>query len=100
MELKIFSIRDQKSEVFNTPWYKTTHGEAERDFRSAVNDEKTFLYKHPEDFDLYFLGTYDDNTGKFQTLPTPEHVIKAIHCITKEHPGAQHQVPMRKARKK
>lgn len=81
MQLKVFSIRDAKSEVFHTPFYKTTHGEAERDFRTAVNDKKTQLHQYPEDFDLWYLGEYDDNTGKFESLDTPLHVIKAIQCL-------------------
>jgi len=84
MQLKIFSIRDQKSEVFNQPFLKKTHGEAERDFRSVVNDDKSTINKYPEDFDLYYIGDYDDNSGKLMPLDTPQHVIKAISCLTKE----------------
>lgn len=81
MEMKIYAIRDAKAEAFQPPWYKNTHGEAERDFRTAVNDDKSFLNKYPEDYDLYYLGTYDTNEGKFQTLDTPQHMIKAIQCV-------------------
>lgn len=81
MVLKVFSIRDQKAEVFNTPFYKKTHGEAERDFRSVVNDEKSSLNKYPEDFDLYYLGEYCDNSGTFKSVDTPQHVIKAVSCV-------------------
>lgn len=83
MQLKIFSIRDSKSEVFNTPFYKKTHGEAERDFRSVVNDEKSTLNKYPEDFDLYYIGEYDDNKGLITPLDTPQHVVKAVLCLNK-----------------
>jgi hypothetical protein len=86
MVLKIYSIRDTKGEVFHAPYFKTTHGEAERSFRQAANDDKTTISQFPEDFDLYYLGEYDDNTGKFKNLDTPQHVIKAIHCVkTKEN---------------
>lgn len=84
----MYSIRDAKSEVFNTPFYKGTHGEAERDFRSAVNDEKTQLNRYPEDFDLYYLGEYDNNTGQSVSLDTPQHVIKAIQCVKGSGPTA------------
>jgi len=80
MILKIFSIRDAKSSLFHAPFYKISHGEAERDFRTASNDEKSTLNKYPEDFDLYYLGEYDDNTGKFQSLDTPQHVMKAVQA--------------------
>lgn len=78
MILKVYSIRDQKGEIFNTPFFKKTHGEAERDFRSLVGDEKSFVNKYPEDFDLYYLGQYDDNTGKFDPIDTPQHIVKAV----------------------
>ena len=78
MTLKMYSIRDAKSEIFNKPWFAITHGEAERNFTAAVNDEKTSLHNHPEDFDLFYVGMYDDNTGKLTALQTPEHIIKAV----------------------
>lgn len=81
MTKKMFSIRDQKTEVFNTPFFNHTHGEAERNFRSLVNDDKSMIHNNPEDFDLYYLGEYDDNTGKFEPVDTPQHLIKAVNCL-------------------
>ncbi len=78
MLLKVYSIRDAKSEIFNTPFYKKTHGEAERDFKTLVNDSKSTVFNYSEDFDLYYHGTYDDNTGLFNPLKTPEHIVKAV----------------------
>ncbi|AZL82695.1 nonstructural protein [Apis mellifera associated microvirus 24] len=86
MNYKLFSVRDAKSEIFHPPWFKLTHGEAERDFRSAVNDEKTNLNKYPEDYDLYYVGEYDDNSGRFSPLDTPQHVIKAVQCFRAPSP--------------
>jgi hypothetical protein len=81
MQLKVYSLRDSKSEIFNAPFYKHTHGEAERDFKSLVNDEKSMVNKYPEDYDLYHLGEYDDNTGKITPLDTPQHLCKAVQLI-------------------
>lgn len=78
MVLKVYSIRDAKAEVFNTPFYQKTHGEAERAFQQLVNDDKSTVNKFAEDFDLYFLGEYDDNSGTFKGLDTPQHMHKAI----------------------
>jgi len=78
VQLKMFSIRDTKAEIFNPPFFKHTHGEAERDFSTLVNDEKSMPSKYPEDYDLYYVGTYDDQTGKLSPVDTPEHLIKAI----------------------
>lgn len=89
MTLNAYSIRDQKAEIFHVPHFKLTHGEAERDFRQLVNDEKSKLNKFPEDYDLYFVGTYDDQTGVFKPLSTPQHVIKAVMCLAGNQPSAE-----------
>lgn len=81
MLLKIYSIRDSKSEVFNVPFIKSTHGEAERDFRSLVNDQQSTVNKYPEDFDLYYMGEYDNNTGKLTPIDSPQHILKAIQVV-------------------
>jgi len=76
--MQIYSIRDQKGECFSSPFYKHTHGEAERDFHTLVKDPASTLNKYPTDFDLYHLGTIDLNTGKITTPDTPFHVVKAV----------------------
>ena len=81
MEMKAYSIRDAKAEVFNTPFFNKTHGEAERNFQQLVKDEKSLVSKYPEDYDLYHLGNYDDRTGVFYPLDTPQHITKAIAFI-------------------
>lgn len=92
MELKVYSIRDAKGEIFHPPFYKKTHGEAERDFTTLVGDQNGMVSKYPEDFDLWYLGTFDDQTGKFNALETPQHVIKAIQ-IANRLPQVPHATP-------
>lgn len=78
MILKVYSIRDSKAEVFNTPFFQKTHGEAERSFKQLASDEKSTVWKFAEDYDLYFLGEYNDEKGELKSLDTPQHVMKAI----------------------
>lgn len=79
MEHKMFTIRDTKGEIFHKPFFNNSHGEAERNFRELTKDEKSMISKYPEDYDLYFLGTYDDSTGKMTSLETPQHIVKAVN---------------------
>lgn len=81
----MYSIRDQKSEVFNTPFFNKSHGEAERNFKTLVNDPKSMPGQYPADFDLYYLGEYDDNEGKFTPIDTPQHMVKAVQMQETEH---------------
>lgn len=78
MQLQVFSIRDSKGEIYNQPFYAKTHGEAERNFTQLVRDAQSMPSKFPEDFDLYYLGSYDDQKGTFESLDTPRHVMKAV----------------------
>lgn len=76
---KLFTIKDSKAEIYNFPFPALTHGEAERNFKTLVDDPKTQISKYPEDFDLYYVGDFDDVEGKFSLLPTPQHIQKAAH---------------------
>lgn len=85
MNLRMYSIRDSKAAIFHPPFFNQTHGEAERNFAQLAADPKSTIAQFPEDFDLYYLGIYDNNTGKMETLDSPEHMIKAINT---QKPGA------------
>ena len=78
MQLKAFALRDQKAEVFGTPFFLKTHGEAERTFRELVANDQTMPGKYPEDYDLYYLGEYNDQKGLISPVDTPQHLIKGV----------------------
>ncbi|WNK14812.1 MAG: nonstructural protein [Microvirus sp.] len=67
MKVNIYAVRDRAIDTFAQPMFMASHGGAIRSFNDAVNDPKgeSNLCKHPEDFDLYYLGVYDDAVGSF-----------------------------------
>lgn len=85
MELKVYSVKDAKAEVFNQPFMAMTPGQAERQFETLCNDEKSFVNKYPKDYDLYYLGTWDDSTGKYKPLDAPQHVVDAVSLVRQSH---------------
>lgn len=66
MEMQVFAVFDKKSELHNLPFFMQTTGEALRAFMDLVRDEKTVLFRHPEDFKLVRLGTFDNKGGSFK----------------------------------
>jgi hypothetical protein len=74
-----FCISDSRSGVHNAPFVYITQKEAEAAFYRLVNDplKQSPMAQHPEDFDLWYLGEFDDTTGKFTALDTPKHLTKA-----------------------
>lgn len=65
MELKVFSIYDQKARVFGNPFVAPTTGLAERMVKDIMRNPGHALAKYPEDFTLYEVGTWDDADGNF-----------------------------------
>nr|QJB19509.1 MAG: nonstructural protein [Microvirus sp.] len=81
--MKLFAIRDTKGQFYGNPWTKRTPGEAERDFTQLAQDPQSTIHKFPQDYDLYELGDFDENTGKITPLDTPHHIAKAVDCSAK-----------------
>lgn len=76
MKLEILSIRDRAVDAFGRPMFFPTIGAAVRAFDDEINrDSKDNPYfAHPEDYDLYHLGHFDDSTGRFTMLEAPKQV--------------------------
>lgn len=78
MQMQVYTVRDSAISAFVNPFYARTHEEAMRTCAQAISDKKSAMGTHPENFDLYYLGTYEDNTGKISPLDTPEHIKKFV----------------------
>lgn len=79
---KLFAIYDSKAESFTNPVYLNSTGLAVRTFSDSVQDPESQFAKHPADYTLFELGTYDDQTAEFKLLPTPKSLFIAIEFIT------------------
>lgn len=66
----MFSVYDEKSEAFLLPFFLQTKGQAIRAITDCVNDTNHTFYKHPSDYTLFELGSFDDSTGLFVTKKT------------------------------
>jgi len=71
--MKIYSIRDTKAEIYHQPFFALTNGVAIRMFADLANDTSTFIGKHPNDYNLFYLGEFDDHNAQFE-LCSPVHI--------------------------
>lgn len=76
-KLKIFSVRDSKTEVFLAPHFLAHTGQAIRSFTEAANNPDTQLCKYPSDFTLFELGEFDQETGVVTCYPHPNNLGQA-----------------------
>lgn len=67
MRYKVVAIRDRAVDTFSIPQFVSAVGAAVRAFGDEVKRkaDNNALNMHPEDYDLYDLGEYDDDTGQF-----------------------------------
>ena len=74
----IVSVKDTAAQAFGRPIFVPTVPVAVRSFRDEINrpDSKEDMAAHPEDFELYELGSFDDSTGEILVIE-PRLVARA-----------------------
>jgi len=79
----VVSVKDRAADVFNRPFFVPHRNVAVRDFTDEVNRNAVDnqLNKHPDDFDLYLLGTFDDSAGTFAMEDQPTVLVRAKDVI-------------------
>lgn len=95
-----FAVYDGKGQFYGVPFFMPQVGLAVRAFADLANDPNTTVYKHPGDFTLYEIGSFDDSTGEMKSIvphrllghasdfrPTVEGKQLTQHAIVESLPG-------------
>lgn len=64
MKTKLFAIYDVKADSYASPFTMPTNGMAIRGFVDLAKDPQTMIGKHPEDYKLVQIGSFDDESGR------------------------------------
>lgn len=59
----IAAVRDRAVDAFGQPIFAPHIGQIVRSFTDEVNRADSEFNKHPEDYDLYEIGTFEPSTG-------------------------------------
>lgn len=79
MKLTIVTIKDDASGAFSTPVFTASKGIALRSIKQEVNNPKNGdIYNYPEQFHMYYIGTFDDETGEFEQPKQPELMVDLV----------------------
>ncbi len=73
------SIHDECSGVWSPPMCVVNQASAVRSVADAMRDVNDFS-RHPEHFNLYVVGTFDDDDGTV-VGHAPEHVIALVNLV-------------------
>ncbi len=63
MKLNIYSIFDTASGLYSRPFFTASDAESIRSFTDIASDAEHPIGKHPEDYTLFRIGTFDDATA-------------------------------------
>ena len=94
MELEALTIRDAKGDASMNPMFFQSIAQGIRSFEDACNDGNSDFGKHPEDYALFKVGTFNQRTGVLSALDTPLHVANGADLVGYPDPGI-HDKPER-----
>ena len=86
MILQVVSIYDSAAQCYSQPSFVPTVGSAVRSFQDLLNDSNSQCAKHPEDFSLFHLGTFNDELGLLEPKYDKDNEGKPIFnpaCIAR-----------------
>lgn len=81
MRSNVYSVYDRASGIYDRPFISHSDAAAVRAFSDIASDADHPIGKHPEDFTLYRVGTWEDNNGTI-VPQDPEKVIGAHEAYT------------------
>lgn len=83
---KLFTIYDEKAEVFLPPFFVPIVGIATRAFVDCVQSDEHQFSKHPQDYTLFLLGEYHDNDATFD-LPNKKSLGNGVEFLNYDQSG-------------
>lgn len=84
MQLRSYSVFDNKALCYHAPFFAATDGAAIRSFQELANDLNTTVGRHPGDYSLWCVGTFDDSNGVFHPVLPLIHVSDAIALVARQ----------------
>lgn len=77
--INMYAVYDKVAEIFMPAFSCENHAKAIQGFSDVANDPKGVVIKHPSDYELYFLGSFDQSTG--ETINTIQHLAVAKELL-------------------
>ena len=82
---RVYAVRDDKQNEYNTPVLIPNDAVASRSFGDMIStDKNSLIARHPGDYSLWFLGTFDAERGIFSQDEKPYVVARASDFAVKE----------------
>lgn len=76
-----YTLHDVKAVNYSPPFFMPNDALARRACAELVLDRNTTVGRHPSDFKLYRVGTFDEGNGVLTPLSIIEHVLDIISLV-------------------
>lgn len=73
-----YTLHDVKALSYSPPFFTTNDMVARRMVADLVQDMNTVVGRHPADYKLYKIGTFDEGNAVMSPLSILEHVIDCV----------------------
>ncbi|AZL82940.1 hypothetical protein [Apis mellifera associated microvirus 61] len=77
MQTKAVSVFDKKTGLYSDPFFVRHLGDALRQWDIVRKNPDTKYGKNPEDFDLFTVGVFDDESGEL-IKEKPQHIASGV----------------------
>jgi len=84
MILQLYSIYDNKMEIYMPPFPANNARHAMRKCSEIFTQPNSVFLNYPEDFQVWEIGEYDDKTGVIKAFKNIRHLCTAKQIIGKE----------------
>lgn len=85
--LHVLAVRDAALQAFGAPFFVPAVGVGSRSFVDEVNNPESVFNKHPDDYELFELAVYDQESGVFNCLERPRSVLRGKDAV--KNPAAK-----------
>lgn len=83
MKFGVYAVRDLKV-GFQSVTIQANDVAAVRGFESTVINSDSVLFTHSEDFSLFKLGEFDQDSGRLIPLELPMQLVEASACLRRK----------------
>lgn len=81
MKVIVCGVFDRALGAFGRPFFAAARGVAVRGFGDEVNNPQSEFSKHPSDYELWELATWDDQSGEFSMVKAKERICRAADLV-------------------
>lgn len=78
MRLVAVAVRDSAVDAFMRPFFVPTTAFAIRSFGEEMKNKESPMFAHPEDYALFEVGSFDEESGRFENVDSPRQLVRAV----------------------